>query len=86
MTVNISIAGWTEVASFTKTRRGKLRDTFRVFTNDLSWCKCHQDKTGKDFYFDSVEELLIKIDALKCINFVSATGELPTNIVGRFDN
>ena len=76
---------WTEVSTYTKHTRGKLRDTFRVFVNQLGWCKCHQDKTGKDFYFDSVDALLTKIEALKKIRFVHATGELPTTICGRFD-
>ena len=74
---------WTEVCTFTKRRNGKLRDTFRVFINQLGWCKCHQDKTGKDFYFNTVEDLLVKVDALKKIRFTKATGELPTAVVSR---
>lgn len=75
---------WTEVCTYTKTRNRKLRDTFRVFINELGWCKCHQDKTGKDFYFDSVDALLVKIQALKKISFVHSTGELPSVITSRY--
>ena len=74
---------WTEVCTFTKTRNKKLRDTFRVFVNELGWCKCHQDKTGKDFYFDSLADLLNKIEALRKIRYVQATGELPAVVVSR---
>ena len=74
---------WTEVCTFTKTRNKKLRDTFRVFINELGWCKCHQDKTGKDFYFDSLADLLNKIEALRKIRYVHATGELPAVVVSR---
>ena len=75
---------WTEVCTFTKTRKGKLRDTFRVFINELGWCKCHSDKHGKDYYFNSLDDLLVKVQALKSIRFVLATGELPTAVVSRF--
>ena len=74
---------WTEVCTFTKISKGKLRDTFRVFVNQLGWCKCHQDKTGKDFHFNTVEDLLEKIDKLKAIRFTHATGELPASVVSR---
>ena len=77
---------WTEVCTFTKTKNGKLRDTFRVTINQLGWCKCHQDKSGKDFFFNSVDELLVKIQALKKIRFVHATGELPAAITNRYGN
>ena len=48
---------WTEACTFTKHTKGKLRDTVRVFINEMHWCKTHSDKTGKEHYFNSVEEL-----------------------------
>ena len=84
MTTDISAAGWTQVTTYTKTRNKKLRDTFRVFTNQLGWVKAHSDKTGKDFYFNTLDELLTKVEALKKIRFVLASGELPTEVVSRF--
>lgn len=75
---------WTEVCTFTKKRKGVLRDTFRISVNELGWCKCHSDKTGKDFFFNSLDELLVKIEALRKIRFVLASGELPTAINSRF--
>ena len=75
---------WTEVCTLTKTRKGKLRDTFRIFMNELHWCKCHSDKTGKDFYFNSLDDLLVKVQALRNIRFVLATGKLPTAITNRY--
>lgn len=84
MTTDISAAGWTEVTTFTKIRNSKLRDTFRIYANQFGWTKGHSDKTGKDFYFNSLDELLTKVEALKKIRYVLATGELPTEVVSRF--
>ena len=84
MTVDISVAGWTEVATFTKVRNQKLRDTFRVFVNPLGWVKGHSDKSGKDNYFNTIDELLDKIEALQKIRYRLATGELPTEVVNRY--
>ena len=84
MTIDISVAGWTEVATFTKVRNQKLRDTFRVFINPLGWVKGHSDKSGKDNYFNTIDELLDKIEALHKIRYRLATGELPTEVVNRY--
>lgn len=84
MTTDISVAGWTQVATYTKTRNKKLRDTFRIFTNQLGWVKAHSDKTGKDFYFNTLDELLTKVEALKKIRYVLASGSLPVEVVSRF--
>ena len=84
MNTDISIAGWKQVATYTKTKNKKLRDTFRIFVNQLGWCKGHSDKTGKDFYFESLDALLTKVEALKKIRFHLATGSLPTEVVNRF--
>lgn len=84
MTTDISIAGWQEVATLTKTRNKKLRDTFRIFINPLGWVKGHSDKTGKDVYFENLDALLAKVDALKKIRYQLATGSLPSVVVSRF--
>lgn len=84
MTTDISIAGWTEVATYTKVRNQKLRDTFRVFVNPLGWVKGHSDKSGKDFHFKTIDELLDKIEALHKIRYRLATGELPTEVVNQY--
>ena len=80
----MNFAGWTEVATFTKTRNQKLRDTFRIFTNELAWVKSHQDKTGKDVVYASLSQLEQKIEALKAIRFVHATGEVPKRVVSQY--
>ena len=48
---------WTEVATYTKTRKGKLRDTYRIYVNSLGWVKGHSDKHGKSVIFKSLEEM-----------------------------
>ena len=75
---------WTEACTFTKHTKGKLRDTVRVFINEMHWCKTHSDKTGKEQYFNYVEELQTRLDALQNIHFRLATGAVPTHIVSRF--
>ena len=80
----MKISGWTEVATFTKTKNGKLRDTFRVFVNELGWCKGRDDKRGRDYYFHSLDEMLAKIESLKKIRYVRATGELPKSVISQY--
>lgn len=81
----MNIGGWTEVAAFTKHRRtGKLRDTFRIYTNELGWCKGRCDEKGKDFPFESVAALHKKIETLKSLNYQHKHGELPTAVVSRY--
>ena len=75
---------WTEACTFQKHTKGKLRDTVRVFINVMHWCKTHSDKTGKEQYFNSVEELQTRLDALHNIRFRLATSAVPTHIVSRF--
>jgi len=84
MTTDISAAGWTQVTTFTKTKNKKLRDTFRIFQNELGWTKGHSDKTGKELYFNTLEDLLTKAEALRKIRYVLASGSLPTAVVSRF--
>ena len=75
---------WTEVCSYTKTRNGKLRDTYRIYVNSLGWVKGHSDKNGKAQVFKSIEELNAKIAGLLQIRFHLATGELPTVVVNQY--
>jgi hypothetical protein len=80
----MNTAGWEEICTFTKYRNGKLRDTFRIYTNELDWCKGHSDKTGKDFYFESQSSLNKKLEGLQKIRYSLASGELPKRIVSRY--
>ena len=80
----MNIAGWVEVATYQKVRNSKIRDTFRIFMNELGWCKGHSDKTGKDFYFESLSALTSKIEALEKIRYQLHTGQLPEKIVSRY--
>lgn len=80
----MNIAGWVEVATYQKVRNSKIRDTFRVFVNELGWCKGHSDKTGKDFYFESLSSLIRKVEALEKIRYKLHTGELPDTVVSRY--
>ena len=76
---------WTEACTFQKhNRSGKLRDTLRVYINEMCWFKTHSDMTGKEQYYNSVEEPQTRLDALQGIRFRLAMGPVPTNIVSRF--
>ena len=81
----MNIAGWVQVATFTKfTTKGKLKDTFRIYLNPLGWCKGRSDKTGKDFYFDSLSLLHKKIEGLKQVRYKLASGEVPSKVISRY--
>ena len=80
----MNIAGWVEVATYQKVRNSKIRDTFRVFVNELGWCKGRSDKSGKDFYFESLSALHQKIEALRKIRYQLTSGELPSKVVSRY--
>lgn len=42
-------AGWDKAGPLTKhNRKGKLRDTFRIFQNQFGWCKGRRDETEKN--------------------------------------
>ena len=82
----MNYAGWNEIGKLTKHRRsGKLRDTFRIYVNNLSWCKGRRDETGKEFWFDSAEELQTKLASLEALNYkASEELKLPTEIISHF--
>ena len=80
----MNIAGWEEVCTFTKTRNRKLRDTFRIYINELGWCKAHSDKHGKDYYFESKNALDDKLAGLRQVNYIMASGDIPVKIISRY--
>ena len=75
---------WTEVATYTKHRKGKLRDTYRIYVNSHGWVKGHSDKHGKAVIFKSLEEMQQKINSLLSIRFRLATGAPPTQVVPQY--
>ena len=78
-------SGWIQVATFTKhNRKGKLRDTFRVYTNELCWCKGRSDQSGRDFLFNSHFALSTKATQLVDSGYELASGELPLRVVGQY--
>ena len=79
-------AGWDEVGTLTKhNRKGKLRDTFRIFQNQFGWCKGRRDETGKEFWFNSEEELQTKLDSLLQLNYkVASEINIANEITSRF--
>ena len=80
----MNIAGWVEVATFQKDKQGKIRDTFRIYVNELGWCKGHSDKTGKDWHFQSLSSLVTKVEALKKLRFKLISGELPGKVISQY--
>lgn len=75
---------WTEVATYTKSRKGKIRDTYRIYVNSLGWVKGHSDKHGKAVIFKSLEEMQQKISNLLAIRFHLTTGAPPTEVVSQY--
>ena len=75
---------WHEVACFKKATKGKtvkrVRDRVRVYVNATGHVKAKSERTGKEYDFNSVEEMHTKINALQKISYVLESGELPTAI------
>ena len=76
---------WTEVATYTKSRKGKIRDTYRIYVNSLGWVKGHSDKHGKAVIFKSLAEMQQKIRSLLAIRFHLATGSPPRVVVSQYE-
>lgn len=75
---------WTEVACFKKATKGKtvkrVRDRVRVYVNATGNVKAKSERTGKEYDFNSVEQMHSKINALQKISYVLESGALPTEV------
>ena len=75
---------WTEVACYVKyckgTKSTKIRDRFRIYVNAQGCVKGKSERSGKEFDFKSLEDLLAKVKSLRKISYKLETGELPTEV------
>ena len=80
----INIAGWEQVATLVKTRGKRIQDTYRIYVNELGWCKGRSDKTGVSKVFSSLNELNDKVNALYQNRYSLDTGALPERVVSQY--
>ena len=79
-------SNWKEFGRLEKrNKNNKVRDRIRLFVNDLNWCKANSEKTSKEFWFNTIEELEVKLQTWNNLKFVSVMQmKLPTEINSRF--
>ena len=67
-----------------RNKKGKVRHGYTIYRNGLGWVKGRDDK-GVELWFNSIDELLTKIDRLLLLNYHWTQAlELPEVIINRF--
>ena len=61
---------WEEVGTLVKiNRNGKVRDRIHLQHNSLGWMKSKSEKTSKELWFNTSDELMQKINSWLALNY-----------------